>query len=97
MTEILGRLDDPCANVRGLAMECLPHIEVNYSEPTFSEVNCSVLAETVISRLILYFDDPFIKLRPVLIGKLYKNLLFICKLCSFSIVLEHFVAYFYPF
>lgn len=65
---ILGRLDDPCANVRELAVECLPKIEADRSDETFSESNDSHLAETIILRLALYLDDPYIKIRPILLG-----------------------------
>lgn len=66
---ILGRLDDPCANVRELAVECLPKIGVDPSDDTFNESSDSHLAETIILRLVLYLDDPYIKIRPILLGK----------------------------
>lgn len=67
--DILNRLDDPCANVRILAIECLSKIEVDRSDELFSESSYSNVAEAVINRLFLYFDDPYIKLRPVLLGE----------------------------
>lgn len=66
--DILGRLDDPCASVRIVAIECLSRIDVDRNDSNYSEASCSDLAEAVISRLFLYFDDPFIKLRPILLG-----------------------------
>lgn len=68
-------MDDPCASVRGLAIECLSEIEVDRNDSNFSETSCSNLAETVISRLFLYFDDPFVKLRPILLGETIFKLL----------------------
>lgn len=68
----MGRLDDPCANVRSLAIECLPLLEVNRNDELFSETSHSTLAEAVISRLFLYLDDPYIKIRPILLGKTSK-------------------------
>lgn len=68
MVDILSRLDDPCSSVRALAIECLSKIDVDHSDSNFSETSYSALAKTVISRLFLYFDDPFIKLRPILLG-----------------------------
>lgn len=70
--DTLSRLDDPCANVRGLALECLSILEVDRSDDAFSEVSDSIIAETVINRLFLYLDDPYIKMRPILIGKIMK-------------------------
>ena len=66
----MGRLDDPCANVRSLAIECLPLLEVDRTDELFSETSHSTLAEAVISRLFLYLDDPFIKIRPILLGNI---------------------------
>ncbi|XP_055298477.1 dynein axonemal assembly factor 5 [Sitodiplosis mosellana] len=68
--DILSRLDDPCANVRSLAIECLPLLEVDRTDDLFSETSYSTLAEAVISRLFLYLDDPFIKIRPILLDSL---------------------------
>ncbi|XP_031627918.1 dynein assembly factor 5, axonemal [Contarinia nasturtii] len=72
VTEILSRLDDPCANVRCLAIECLPQLEVNPSDDMFSETGYSSLVEYIISRLFLYLDDPYIKIRPILLDSLAK-------------------------
>lgn len=70
ISDILSRLDDPCANVRCLAIECLPSLEIDRADELFSESSLSTLAEAVISRLLLYLDDPYIKIRPMLLGKL---------------------------
>lgn len=67
--DILSRLDDPCINVRILAIECLSQIEADQNDENFNESRDSNLAETVINRLFLYFDDPAIKIRPALLRK----------------------------
>lgn len=48
-------------------METLSKIEGECSST--GDTDRSGLAETVIARLILYFDDPYIKLRPILLGE----------------------------
>lgn len=55
--------------MRILAIECLSKIEVDRSDKLFSESSYSNVAEIVINRLFLYFDDPYIKMRSVLLGK----------------------------
>lgn len=62
-------MDDPCANVRKFAIECVAELKVDKSDPMFDETNYAMLAEMIISRLILYLDDPYIKIRPILIGR----------------------------
>lgn len=79
--DILSRLDDPCASVRGLAIECLAQIDVDRNDSNYSETICPDLAESVISRLFLYFDDPFVKLRPILLG----NRVLFCRYKFFKI------------
>lgn len=74
-------------------------MEVDRSDPIFSETCQSTLAETVFSRLILYFDDPFIKLRPILLGKKqrkYSILFFNGFTFSISFHFFHFSFYILP-
>lgn len=51
-----------------LAVECLSQIEVDRTDANFTESSYSNVAESIINRLFLYFDDPYIKLRPILLG-----------------------------
>lgn len=92
--DILSRLDDPCVSVRGLAIECLSQIDANRNDSNFSEASYSNLAETVISRLFLYFDDPFIKLRPILLGE-KMHMLFAYR--SWKTFFQSFLLFFFTF
>lgn len=60
--------------MRILAIECLSQIEADQNDENFTESSDSNLAEIVINRLFLYFDDPAIKIRPALLRKYYSTL-----------------------
>lgn len=49
-------------------MECLSKLKVNRNDEHFCQSSESNLVETVISRLFLYLDDPYVKLRPILLS-----------------------------
>lgn len=42
---------------------------MNRNDDAFSDASDANLAEMVINRLLLYLDDPYIKMRPILLGK----------------------------
>lgn len=67
--------------MRRLAIECISRIEINQSDLSSDECDNSTLIESIMSRLILYLDDPYIELRPILIGK-YVVSISICKFCQ---------------
>lgn len=67
--DLLNKLDDPSANVRSLAIECLAELKVDHGDPMFSETSLFNVIESVLSKLILYLDDPYVKIRPILLGK----------------------------
>lgn len=97
LSDLLNKLDDPCSSVRCAAVECVAVFKIDTSDPMYDEEGQSYLAETIISRLILYLDDPFVKMRPILLGKYlkymdiqytYKSRLFslICYSCLISFI-----------
>lgn len=68
-------MDDPCVDVRALAIECISHLQADKNSINYNE-NCHAsIVEFTLSRLFLHLDDPYLKLRPILLGKIaYKNL-----------------------
>lgn len=84
LADLLNKLDDPCSSVRCAAVECVAVFKIDTSDPMFNEEGHSYLAtnyKTIISHLILYLDDPFVKMRPILVGKYLKY-----KSCLFSLI-----------
>lgn len=69
LSDLLNKLDDPCSSVRCTAVECVAVLKIDTSDSMFDEEGQSHLAQSIISRLILYLDDPFVKMRPILLGK----------------------------
>lgn len=65
---MLNHFDDPSNDVRRLAIECVAKIGIDQTDTNDGTTN-SLLIETIISRLILYLEDPFMDLQPILIGK----------------------------
>lgn len=74
LSDLLNKLDDPCSSVRCVAVECVAVLKIDTSDPMFDDEGLSYLAKTIISRLILYLDDPLVKMRPILFGKYLKYL-----------------------
>lgn len=72
LSDLLSKLDDPCSSVRCTAVECVAVLKIDTSDPMFYEEGQSYLAQTIISRFILYLDDPFAKMRSILLGKYLK-------------------------
>lgn len=72
LADLLNKFDDPCSSVRCAAVECVAVLKIDASDPMFDEEGQSYLTKTIVSRLILYLDDPFVKMRPILLGKYLK-------------------------
>lgn len=83
---MLNRFDDASNDVARLAIQCVAKIELDPSDAECMNMTTSLIG-TIISRLILYLDDPCLELQPILIGSimqyrtfniqffLYRNLL----------------------
>lgn len=66
--DLLNKLDDPCKSVRIHAVKCVAELQTDKSDEMFNESSYASIAEMAISRLILYLDDPYVPIRPILLG-----------------------------
>lgn len=66
---MLNHFDDGSNDVRRLAIECVATIEIDPNDERSVETTNSSLMATILSRLILYLEDPYLPLQPILIGK----------------------------
>lgn len=63
-------MDDPCADIRALAIQSIGIVELIQECEEYDSESHHGRIEYIISRLILHLDDPYVKQRPLLLGEL---------------------------
>lgn len=66
---ILNGLDDPCADIRALAIQCIANVELNRECEEYDSENHHATIKFTLSRLLLHLDDPYVTQRPLLLGE----------------------------
>lgn len=66
---ILNGLEDPCADIRALAIQCTGHLQLDRKSEDYDSQGHHGILDLTFSRLLLHLEDPFMKQRPIILGK----------------------------
>lgn len=68
VTPVLSGIDDPCSNVRTLAVECISHLQLDPNSEELATDSYRRIITTILKKLILHLDEPNLTLRPIVLS-----------------------------
>lgn len=66
---MLNGFDDPCSDVRVLAVECVSRLKLSSGCDEYKSKAHHSLIEYTVKKLVLHSEDPYANLRTKIIGK----------------------------